>query len=122
MKKIIITLIIILIGVQSWTLKTQQQILEMVTPEPEEINLSQKFHNETFNEHCSYIFAHALVQTYSAERDHDKYMEERDKGSSISSLSIYIDGQKESFEEAANASIVYDTFCKKPLINSPIDD
>ena len=30
MNKIIIILIVVLIGVQSWTLKTQQQILEAV--------------------------------------------------------------------------------------------
>ena len=51
MNKIIIILIVVLIGVQSWTLKTQQQILEVVTPQTE---IEFGFENET-KDNCDYL-------------------------------------------------------------------
>jgi len=44
MNKLIIALVVVLIGIQSWTLKTQQQILEVVTPQ---IEIEVELENET---------------------------------------------------------------------------
>tara|TARA_B100000212_G_scaffold304722_1_gene252298 strand:- start:242 stop:610 length:369 start_codon:yes stop_codon:yes gene_type:complete len=45
MNKLIIALVVVLIGIQSWTLKTQQQILEVVQPK-ETITLQAKIDEE----------------------------------------------------------------------------
>jgi len=45
MNKLIIALVVVLIGIQSWTLKTQQQILEVVQPK-ETITLQAKIDKE----------------------------------------------------------------------------
>ena len=44
MNKLIIALVVVLIGIQSWTLKTQQQLLEAVTPQTE---IEVELENET---------------------------------------------------------------------------
>ena len=48
MNKILIALVVILIGIQSWTLKTQQQILKEVMPEV-------KLDTTIGIEYCSYL-------------------------------------------------------------------
>jgi hypothetical protein len=54
MNKILVALVVILIGIQSWTLKTQQQILNEVMPEV-------KLDTTIGSEYCSYLKKRGLL-------------------------------------------------------------
>ena len=73
MKKILIALVVILIGIQSWTLKTQQQILNEVMPEV-------KLDTTISSEYCSYIKDASVFYLKMAKQNEEKinkYAKER---------------------------------------------
>lgn len=104
MNKILVALVVILIGIQSWTLKTQQQILNKVMPEV-------KLDTTISSEYCSYIKDASVFYLKMAKRDQEninKFARERN----IEMVIKRQDVMELNLTEVNKLANSYQAFCK----------
>ena len=126
MNKLIIALIIVLIGIQSWTLKTQQQLLEVVTPQTEiEVELENETNEEVnfasddpedfikiMRGYCKYLANNTKISTRIAKLFNDGVLQNiKENVNKEANSNLY----KEEIEALSKANIsnnLYKTYCK----------
>ena len=124
MNKLIIALVVVLIGIQSWTLKTQQQILEAVTSQIEiEVELENETNekvnfasedpydlNKTMKGYCKYFAEMTKYQIEIAKfMDHkeEDIIENVNKDNNFR----YYEDEKDGLVRANLLNNLYNTYC-----------